>query len=309
MRRLALSAALVALSVAQPAFAQYDPYANRSTVITSPALGGGTSYPRQESANPATTPLPMTPSMANRLDERVDQLEEMVRQLTGKVEEANYRAQQALKQMERMQADIDLRFRDLQTGQSAAAQPPQAPSAPAGAERQPQSLSMPTPNRSADGPGLAPGPQSLGTLSDRDLKKPAAAAPAAAPKDPQSAYDAAYGALQSGDYANAESGFQDFLAKYPSHQLAGNAQYWLGETAFVRKDFNTAAATFLEGYKKFPNHSKAADMIYKAASSFGQMGKSREACTAFAILFKEQAGMPDRVKRAATSEKQKLGCK
>lgn len=322
MRRLAASFALAGLVlVAQPAFAQYENRAmsdrldrlerdlqmmqsqmarggaGGSTVITSPALGGGATTPR-----PSGVGAPMPAGLATRLDERVDQLEDLVRQLTGRVEEANFKAQQVSKQLERLQADIDLRFKDLQgqqgqQGQSGAAQPAQ--------------LSMPAAGKSADEPGPAPGPQTLGTLSDKDLKKaaPAAAAPAAPPKDAQGLYDMAYDALQGGDYATAEKGFQDFMSKYGSHQLAGNAQYWLGDIAYVRKDFNTAAVTFLEGYKKFPKHSKAADMIYKAGSAFGQMGKKKEACTAFGILFSEQPKMPDRVKRAATAEKQKYDCK
>ena len=77
----------------------------------------------------------------------------------------------------------------------------------------------------------------------------------------------------------------------------------------IKKDYGTAAATFLEGYKKFPKHTKAPDMIYKAGSSFGLLGKKKEACTAFAILFADHPQMPDRVKRAAQAEKQKYDCK
>lgn len=316
MRRLLLSSALACMTVlAQPAFAQYENRAmadrldrlerdlqmiqaqsarsgaGGSTVITSPALGGG-AVNRPSGVNPN----PMPAGMAVRLDERVDQLEELVRQLTGRVEEANFKATQVAKQMERLQADLDLRFKDLQATQGQSGNAAQ--------------LSMPAATaKGADSPGPTSGPQTLGTLSDKDLKKPTTNAPVAPAKDAQGQYDMAYDALQSGDYATAEKGFQDFLSQYASHQLAGNAQYWLGDIAYVRKDFNTAAVTFLEGYKKFPKHSKAADMIYKAGSSFGQMGKKKEACTAFGILFSEQPKMPDRVKRAATAEKQKYDCK
>lgn len=322
MRRLAAFVVLAGLALqVQPAHAQYENRAmadrlerlerdlqmmqaqmarggagaGGSTVITSPALGGGTTATR-----PATPSAPMPAGMAVRLDERVDQLEDLVRQLTGRVEEAAFKAQQVSKQLERLQADIDLRFKDLQAS-------PQPAQSGEGGQSQ---LSMPA-AKGGDQPAPASGPQTLGTLSDKDLKKPAANsnAPVAPPKDAQGQYDMAYEALQRGAYPEAEKGFQDFLSKNPSHQLAGNAQYWLGDIAFVRKDFNTAAVTFLEGYKKFPNHAKAADMIYKAGSSFGQMGKTKEACTAFGILFKDQAKMPDRVKRAATAEKQKYNCK
>ncbi|HLO78751.1 MAG TPA: tol-pal system protein YbgF, partial [Magnetospirillum sp.] len=63
-----------------------------STVITSPALGG---------RPPVSSDSTLSPAMATRLDERVDQLEEMLRQLTGRVEELQFKNSQLSKQMER----------------------------------------------------------------------------------------------------------------------------------------------------------------------------------------------------------------
>lgn len=325
MRRIVLStaiAALIASAGVQPAAAQMDNRAlydridrlerdlqtlqsgmarggSGPTVIRSPAAGGSSSY-APGTGDPAPA---LPPGMAARLDDRVDMLEEQIRQLTGKVEEANHRAQQAIKQLERLQADIDLRFRDLQGGAAPAAATP-------GAEPPKANLG----GNAAEGAGPAPGPQVLGAMPEKDLKKalqqqPAAAATAPQPKDPQALYDLAYAAAQRGDYATAEKGFQDFLSRHGSHALAGNASYWLGDIAYAKKDFGTAAATFLEAYKQHGKHTKAPDMIFKAGSAFGQLGKKKEACTAFAILFKEHPKMPDRVKRAATAEKEKYDCK
>lgn len=323
MRRIALSSALAALVAlgALPAHAQYESRAlydridrlerdlqmlqgqaarGGATVITSPAAGGGMVRGGEPAAMPG--------GMATRLDDRVDQLEELVRQLTGRVEEANFKAGQVSKQMERLQADIDLRFKDLQAGSGGApAGGAQTAMPAAGGDK----MAL-TPPKGADAPGPAPGPQVLGTMPEKDLKKlqpqPAAPAPAAA-KTPQAAYEDAYAAAQRGDYATAEAGFQDFLAKNPKHELAGNANYWLGDIAYAKKDFGAAAGIFLEAYKKHPNHGKAPDMIYKAGSAFGQMGKKKEACTAFTILFNDHPNMPDRVKRAAVAEKKKYECK
>lgn len=272
-----------------------------STVINSPALGGGTSVVRPADSSP------MPAGLAVRLDERVDELENMVRQLTGKIEEATFKAQQASKTVERLQLDIDARFRDLQGNQQPSGGGSSSQMTMPGANGAPQL----TPPKGAESPGGAPGPQVLGTMPDKDMKKlaPPPQGAAAAPKDAQGQYDDAYAAAQRGDFVNAEKGFQDFLAKNPKHQLAGNASYWLGDIAFSRKDFDTAARTFLEAYKTYPKHSKAPDMIYKAGSAFGQQGKKKEACVALAILFKDHPGMPDRVKRAAQAEKQKYECK
>lgn len=316
MRRIALSSALAAFLAlgALPAHAQYESRAlydridrlerdlqmlqgqaarGGATIITSPAAGGAGVARGADSA-----PLPT--GMAARLDDRVDQLEELVRQLTGRVEEANFKANQVSKQLERLQADLDLRFKDLQAGQG--------PAPAAGAQMSMPATGGVTPPKGADAPGPAPGPQVLGTMPEKDLKK-LQPQPAAVAKTPQAAYEEAYAAAQRGDYASAEAGFQDFLAKNPKHELAGNANYWLGDIAYAKKDFGAAAGIFLEAYKKHPKHGKAPDMIYKAGSAFGQMGKKKEACTAFTILFNDHPNMPDRVKRAATAEKKRYECK
>lgn len=278
-----------------------------STVIRSPVAGNDGS---------------VGGNMASRLEDRLNELEEANRFLTGKIEEANFKNAQLMKQIERMQTDIDLRFKELQApGGTAQAQPPQ------------QGLSMPAPgttapngapvlippkgvtpgSNSADNDGPAPGPQILGTLGQKDAKKAEAqAVPAtpAVPKDAQGAYDDAYSLAQKGDFDGAERGFQAFLKAYPNHQLAGNAQYWLGDIAFSqRKDFAQSAKMFGEAYKKYPKHSKAPDMLYKLGASFGQLDMKDQACRTYALLFAEHPGMADRIKRAATGDKQRLGCK
>ena len=39
--------------------------------------------------------------------------------------------------------------------------------------------------------------------------------------------------------------------------LAGNAQYWYGETFRVRQLYQDAATAYLDGYQKYPKSSKA----------------------------------------------------
>jgi len=257
-------------------------------------------------------------NQASRLEDRINELEDLNRQLTGKVEEANFKAAQLAKQLERMQADVDLRFKELQEGGkgaqmsmpaasgAASAPPPPATTATGAPVLIPPKGAVAPGTNAASNAGPAPGPALLGQMSSKSSS--AAAAAPAAPKDPQSAYDEAYALAQKGDYDEAERAFQAFLKAYPTHALAGNAQYWLGDIAFSKKDFPTAATTFLEAYKKYSKHNKAPDMIYKAGVSLAQMGKTKEACTALAILYKDHPDMPDRIKRASAADRQRLGC-
>ena len=52
------------------------------------------------------------------------------------------------------------------------------------------------------------------------------AAPAA---EPLALYKSAYDELRAGRHEEAEHGFREFVRRYPHHDYADNAQYWLGE--------------------------------------------------------------------------------
>ena len=77
-------------------------------------------------------------------------------------------------------------------------------------------------------PGAAPGP------GPQVAAAPAPASPGEAEQNPKQLYEAAYGYLLQRDYGAAEAAFDEFLRRHPNDPLAGNAQYWLGESLYVR---------------------------------------------------------------------------
>ena len=90
--------------------------------------------------------------------------------------------------------------------------------------------------------------------------------------------------------------------------LSGNALYWLGETHYVRRQFEPAAVAFLEGYKNFPKGSKAADNLLKLGMSLAGLNRQKEACTTFAKLGQEFPDAPNNLKAVAENERRKLSC-
>ena len=130
-----------------------------------------------------------------------------------------------------------------------------------------------------------------------------------APKDPKAAYNDAYNLLKQLKYEQAEVALQNFLQKYPDHELAGNAQYWLGETYYVRGLYEQAAVAFATGFKKYKKSTKGADNLLKLGLSMQQLGKEKEACTAFKNLKKEFPKASDLLLSRAKKESNKLGCK
>jgi tol-pal system protein YbgF len=125
---------------------------------------------------------------------------------------------------------------------------------------------------------------------------------------PQEQYDYATGLLQRGAYAEAELALKAFVAQHPKDPLAGNAQYWLGETYYVRSDFKNAASTFAQGYQKYPKSPKAPDNLLKLGMSLGQIGQKDNACLAFKQLAKDFPNASAAIKDRASRAQQRYGC-
>lgn len=125
---------------------------------------------------------------------------------------------------------------------------------------------------------------------------------------PKQLYETAYGFLLQQNYGAAEASFSDFLQRYPNDALAGNAQYWLGESFFVRGDYKVAASAFLKGYQTYQRSAKAPDSLLKLAMSLDRLGQREAACTSFNELNTRFPQAPSHVKSRADSERRRLGC-
>ena len=58
--------------------------------------------------------------------------------------------------------------------------------------------------------------------------------------------------MKIGDYETAEFALKEFIEKNKDHDLAGNAQYWYGETFRIRQLYSDAATAYLDGYQNYP---------------------------------------------------------
>lgn len=121
-------------------------------------------------------------------------------------------------------------------------------------------------------------------------------------------YNYAFGLLRQGDYQGAEQGFLQFLKSYPNDLLAGNAQYWLGETYYVRQDYVNAAAAFDNGRKKYPHSNKGADNLIKLGMTLGNLGRNAEACQAFSLFGDAYPKAPPELKERVILQRKALGC-
>jgi len=242
---------------------------------------------------------------------RFGQIDEAIRGLTGQVEELKYGIDKLNQRLDKLSSDDELRFRALeQGGQNAniAEASPGAPPVsrpPSGRER--EGNSPPPPARSGSLGTLGTPPVQNGTI--------AATAPGNAQTlgslpngSQQQQYDEAFGLLREANYPAAEQALRDFVRRYPSDPLSGNAQYWLGETYFVRGRYDAAAAAFAEGYEKYPHGAKGADDLLKLGASLSRMGRKADACPVFARLDSKFPIAPANIKGKEAEEKKNAGC-
>jgi tol-pal system protein YbgF len=126
--------------------------------------------------------------------------------------------------------------------------------------------------------------------------------------DPKDAYDLSYGYILRGEFDLAEASFKQFLTQFPNDPLAGNAQYWLGESLFARGSYRDAADAFLKGYSDYPASAKAPDSLYKLGMSLKELGQAEAACSSFSEIARRYPNAPQAVRERARSEMQKSGC-
>lgn len=209
------------------------------------------------------------PAAVAGFEVRMSQFEEQQRTLTGKIEKMIYDIDQLKSRFERLQTDVEQRFQEAGGASS--------------------SGSSPT--------ALAP-VQQLGTLSASGGNNGPA----------EALYEKSFSDIREGKYDQAEDGFKQFVSQYPGHPLASNAQYWLGETYYVRGDFKQAARIFAQGYQNFPKSAKAGDSLLKLGLSLSKLGRKEDACLSLKQLQTDVADTANPLRRKADGEIKQLGC-
>lgn len=256
----------------------------------------------------------MTTTAAARIDLRLSQFEDQLRTLTGQVEEAIYRNQQINERLERLAAETDSRLRQIEQGGMAPGAMAAGAGGQAAAGSQPQVLGT---IRKSDLTALQSQPVAPGTAVPQQDSSQAPVQPgtqeatagyALVGETPREQYNHAFGLLSQANYGEAELALKSFIDRYPENPLSGNALYWLGETYYVRGDYQTAAVTFAEAYKGYPDGTKAPDNLLKLGLSLASLDAANDACGTFAELERRYPNASPSIVRRAKLERQKLSC-
>lgn len=127
------------------------------------------------------------------------------------------------------------------------------------------------------------------------------------PETPDDLFLRSEKALLQLQYSDAANGFQEFLSKYPDHNLAGSAQFKLGETYYAQQQYEAAARSYLTGYKQFPKSRRAPDSMLKLGLAMNKMGQNQQGCAVLGSVGDEFPNAVE-VKKRAQSEFRRAGC-
>ena len=92
--------------------------------------------------------------------------------------------------------------------------------------------------------------------------------------------------LEGSDFVAGRTELESFIKEYPQHELAVNAQYWVGEAYYGEKKFENAILKFQEVIQKYSDHPKAAAALLKQGKAFSALGDTGNAVTTWKQLIK-----------------------
>lgn len=206
------------------------------------------------------------------LEVRITALEEEVRRLNGKLEEADFTIQSFAKKLDKIIADIDFRITSIE--------------------------------KETKQGGMVKFYKNNDSAINQSTTSPTVKTTEQLEKE----YNNAFATLRENNYAQAETKFKQFIDTNGSNPFLGNAYYWLAETFYVRNKFEDAAVYFLKGYQEEENNNKKYDSLLKLGMSLARLEKKEEACTTFDKLKNESSQLSNTIKDKLESEKKQLKC-
>ncbi len=90
-------------------------------------------------------------------------------------------------------------------------------------------------------------------------------------------YKDAYETFQKGNLEESRRKFEAFLKQYPNTELSDNAQFWIGETYYLKKDFEKAILEYERAIAKYPEGDKIPAALFKQALAFLELGDKANA--------------------------------
>jgi tol-pal system protein YbgF len=286
--------------------------------------------------------------LAQAGDPRVSQLEEQIRQLTGKIEELNFQILQMQEQMRKVQEDNEFRFEELEkgkrsdaggkgdrsvasvapsrttgeasrdasadaTGSTRASSPDTTDSAAIAPQTDPSTVPLGEPPRPLgqiefDANGNVIGGSRNETVPGQTSDDSTTVASLPDTDDPKALYSQAYQLFLSGDYKSAEAAFRSHVDRFPKDPADPDARYWLGESLYGQGRFQEAASVFLDNHKQFPDSKKSPENLLKLGMTLAKMQDHEVACATFASVTSRYPSLSTAIKERVKNERAANKC-
>jgi tol-pal system protein YbgF len=238
---------------------------------------------------------------------KLNEIEEQFRQLTNRFEEINFKLDKLSNRVTKIQSDTQLRITDLESGTSSEIN-----------LNKNKKASLPGTDKPQDF-GAAPGYdvsnlpkkqstqsiESAATVITEEAEKKDSILPN---KPPKEQYEFAVSFMKIGDYETAEFALKEFIDNNKDHDLAGNAQFWYGETFRIRQLYSDAATAYLDGYQNYPKSKKAPDNLLKLGITMVQLGEKDQGCSMINGIKKQYPKASKSVLQKAQYEQKKFKC-
>ena len=238
---------------------------------------------------------------------KLSELEEQFKILTNNFEEINFKLDKLSNRITKVQTDNQMRFQDLERSglnleENLSTEKKKLPGS-----SEPQDLGGVTDTEVASVEQIqkTQSVESVGTVVTETAERAEKILP---DSSPEKQYEFAISFLKVGDYETAEFALREFIDSNSKHELAGNAQYWYGETFRVRQLYQDAASAYLDAYQKYPKSSKAPVNLLKLGVMLVQIGEKEQGCSMILGVKDQYPKANQSVIQKAEYEKKKFNC-
>ena len=239
---------------------------------------------------------------------KLSELEEQFKILTNNFEEINFKLDKLSSRITKVQTDNQMRFQDLESSGMTLEEKSIAKKAkklPGSSEPKDLGGVSESDVASVEQIQKTQSIESAGTVVTETAERAEKILPNSSP---EKQYEFAISFLKVGDYETAEFALREFIDENPKHELAGNAQYWYGETFRVRQLYQDAATAYLDAYQKYPKSSKAPVNLLKLGVMLVQIGEKQQGCTMILGVKDQYPKANQSIIQKAEYEKKKFNC-